>query len=114
MDKPLPFWSLSTAEIVQQLQTAKKDSPVTTPKIGSALQARARVWTVNQTQTLVGFSAVHDVVQSREISIEEAEKEVPAGWIRAYGADGSKEAMMKISGRPLLERAVILFARLAF
>jgi radical SAM superfamily enzyme YgiQ (UPF0313 family) len=48
------------------------------------------------------------------ISIDEAEKEVREAWTRAYRPAATREAMRKISDRPLPERAVIFFARLAF
>jgi hypothetical protein len=49
-----------------------------------------------------------------KISINEAEKEVREAWTLAYSPDTTREAMRKISDRPLSERAVVFFARLAF
>jgi radical SAM superfamily enzyme YgiQ (UPF0313 family) len=50
----------------------------------------------------------------KKISIDEAEKEVREAWTRAYSPAATREAMRKISDRPLSERAVVFFARLAF
>jgi hypothetical protein len=49
-----------------------------------------------------------------KISISEAEMEVRDAWTRAYSPNATREAMRKISDRPLSERAVVFFARLAF
>src|SRR5688572_16491207 len=49
-----------------------------------------------------------------KISIDEAEREVREAWTRAYSPFATREAMRKISDRPLSERAVVFFARLAF
>jgi radical SAM superfamily enzyme YgiQ (UPF0313 family) len=49
-----------------------------------------------------------------KISINEAEKEVREAWTLAYSPGTTREAMRKISDRPLSERAVVFFARLAF
>jgi radical SAM superfamily enzyme YgiQ (UPF0313 family) len=48
------------------------------------------------------------------ISIDEAEREVREAWTRAYSPHNTRAAMRKISDRPLSERAVVFFARLAF
>jgi radical SAM superfamily enzyme YgiQ (UPF0313 family) len=50
----------------------------------------------------------------QKISIDQAEKEVREAWTRAYSPNATREAMRKISDRPLSERAVVFFARLAF
>jgi len=48
------------------------------------------------------------------ISIEQAELEVREAWTRAYSSTATMEALKRISHRPLSERAVMFFARLAF
>jgi hypothetical protein len=48
------------------------------------------------------------------ITIEQAEQEVREAWTRAYSPRATMEAMRRISDRPLSERAVVFFARLAF
>jgi radical SAM superfamily enzyme YgiQ (UPF0313 family) len=50
----------------------------------------------------------------QKITIDEAEQEVREAWTRAYSARATREAMRKISDRPLSERTVVFFARLAF
>lgn len=49
-----------------------------------------------------------------KISITEAEKEVREAWTFAYSPRSTIRAMKMISDRPLSERAVVFFARLAF
>jgi radical SAM superfamily enzyme YgiQ (UPF0313 family) len=49
-----------------------------------------------------------------KITIEEAEGEVREAWTRAYSPKATMEAMRRIADRPLSERAVVFFARLAF
>ena len=48
------------------------------------------------------------------ITIAEAEAEVREAWTRAYSAKATMEALKRIEHRPLSERAVVFFARLAF
>ena len=54
---------------------------------------------------------VHDAASG---NISEAQDEVWEAWTRAYGPTATREAMRKIFDRPLSERAVVFFARLAF
>jgi len=49
-----------------------------------------------------------------KISIAQAESEVREAWTRAYSPETTLEALRRISDRPLSERAVVFFARLAF
>jgi radical SAM superfamily enzyme YgiQ (UPF0313 family) len=48
------------------------------------------------------------------ISQTQAESEVREAWTRAYSPKATAEALRRISDRPLPERAVVFFARLAF
>jgi radical SAM superfamily enzyme YgiQ (UPF0313 family) len=48
------------------------------------------------------------------ISIAQAEAEVCEAWTRSYSPRATAEALSRISHRPLSERAVVFFARLAF
>jgi hypothetical protein len=48
------------------------------------------------------------------ITIEQAEAEVREAWTRSYSPEATREALRRISHRPLSERAVVFFARLAF
>ena len=48
------------------------------------------------------------------ITIEQAEAEVREAWTRSYSPKATREALRRISHRPLSERAVVFFARLAF
>jgi radical SAM superfamily enzyme YgiQ (UPF0313 family) len=48
------------------------------------------------------------------ITIAQAEAEVREAWTRAYSPKATMEALQRISDRPLSERVVVFFARLAF
>ena len=48
------------------------------------------------------------------ITQAQAEAEVREAWTRAYSPKATTEALRRISDRPLSERAVLFFARLAF
>ena len=48
------------------------------------------------------------------ITIAQAEAEVREAWTRSYSPRATIEALRRISDRPLSERAVVFFARLAF
>ena len=48
------------------------------------------------------------------ITIAQAEAEVREAWTRSYSPRATVEALRRISDRPLSERAVVFFARLAF
>src|SRR5437870_2840554 len=48
------------------------------------------------------------------ITQAQAEAEVREAWTRAYSPKATTEALRRISNRPLSERAVLFFARLAF
>jgi hypothetical protein len=48
------------------------------------------------------------------ISPAQAEAEVREAWTRAYSPKATTEALRRISDRPLSERTVLFFARLAF
>ena len=48
------------------------------------------------------------------ITIAQAEAEVREAWTRAYTPRATMDALRYISDRPLSERAVVFFARLAF
>jgi len=48
------------------------------------------------------------------ITIEEAEAEVREAWTRAYSPQATRDALGRISDRPLSERAIVFFSRLAF
>src|SRR5215467_1904280 len=48
------------------------------------------------------------------ITQAQAEAEVREAWARAYSPNATAEALRRISDRPLTERAVLFFARLAF
>src|SRR5437016_4424628 len=48
------------------------------------------------------------------ITIAQAEAEVREAWTRAYNPKATMEALRRISDRPLSERAIVFFARLAF
>src|SRR6266571_5054604 len=50
----------------------------------------------------------------RNINVEEAEAEMKAAWSRSYDPQAIAAALQKIAHRPFKERAVMLFARLAF
>src|SRR2546422_3798530 len=50
----------------------------------------------------------------RNINVEEAEAEMKAAWSRSYDPQAIATALQKIAHRPFKERAVMLFARLAF
>src|SRR5438093_2130939 len=50
----------------------------------------------------------------RNINVEEAEAEMKAAWSRSYDPQAIATALQKIAHRPFQERAVMLFARLAF
>ena len=50
----------------------------------------------------------------RNINVEEAEAEMKAAWSRSYDPEAIATALQKIAHRPFKERAVMLFARLAF
>src|SRR5881397_2268370 len=50
----------------------------------------------------------------RNINVEEAEAEMKAAWSRSYDPQAIASALQKIAHRPFKERAVMLFARLAF
>ncbi len=50
----------------------------------------------------------------RKINVEEAEAEMKAAWSRSYDPQAIATALQKIAHRPFQERAVMLFARLAF
>src|SRR4030095_8951206 len=62
----------------------------------------------------LAFRTFHMSSTPYKISIDEAEREVREAWTRAYSPGATREAMRKISDRPLSERAVVFFARLAF
>jgi hypothetical protein len=49
-----------------------------------------------------------------KISIDQAEAEVREAWTRAYSPEATMQALEMISNRPVSERAVVFFARLAF
>src|SRR5688572_903448 len=49
-----------------------------------------------------------------KITIAQAEAEVHAAWNRAYSPRTTKDALQRIADRPLSERTVVFFARLAF
>jgi radical SAM superfamily enzyme YgiQ (UPF0313 family) len=49
-----------------------------------------------------------------KITIAEAEAEVREAWTRAYSPQATRDALARISNRPLRERAVMFVARLAF
>ncbi|MEE8585224.1 MAG: radical SAM protein [Acidobacteriota bacterium] len=48
------------------------------------------------------------------LSVEQAEAEIHQAWSDCYDPKSVAEALKKIEGRPFTERAVMLFARLAF
>jgi len=48
------------------------------------------------------------------ITIAQAEAEVREAWTRTYSPKATMEALRRISDRPLSERAIVFFARLAF
>src|SRR5947208_5057632 len=48
------------------------------------------------------------------ITQAQAEAEVREAWTRAYSPKATREALRRISNRPLSERAVVFFTRLAF
>ena len=48
------------------------------------------------------------------ITQAQAEAEVREAWTRAYSPKATREALRRISNRPLSERIVLFFARLAF
>jgi len=50
----------------------------------------------------------------QRISIAEAEAEVHEAWTRAYSPQATRDALRRISHRPLRERTVMFVARLAF
>jgi radical SAM superfamily enzyme YgiQ (UPF0313 family) len=49
-----------------------------------------------------------------KITIEEAEAEVREAWSRSYSPEAMSDALQRIAHRPLRERSVMFFARLAF
>jgi len=48
------------------------------------------------------------------ISISEAESELRQAWLHSYTPEATESALKKMESRPFSERAVMLFARLAF
>lgn len=60
------------------------------------------------------FRPFHMAYTPDKISIEQAEAEVREAWTRSYSAEAMTQALQTIAHRPLRERAVMFFARLAF
>jgi radical SAM superfamily enzyme YgiQ (UPF0313 family) len=60
------------------------------------------------------FSPFRMAFRPRNINVEEVEAEIKAAWLRSYDPQTIATALQKIAHRPFKERAVMLFARLAF
>jgi radical SAM superfamily enzyme YgiQ (UPF0313 family) len=115
MDGDKPGVADRTSEAIESWPPGLPVFGLLTPYPATPLYDRLRdEGRLTRPQHWLDFKPFHMAFSPRNITIDEAEKEVRKAWSRSYDARAVFSAIERIKHRPFNERAVFLFARLLF
>jgi hypothetical protein len=115
MDGDTPGVAKRTAQVMMQWPPGLPVFGLMTPYPATPLYERlSRSGRLTRPKHWLDFRPFHMAYTPDHITIAEAEAEVREAWTHAYSGRATREALRRISHRPLRERALMFAARLAF